>query len=177
MSAENLARRGQLRAAVAAAILVAWGAGLALLFRREFFVPNTQRLAEAALRISPGAAFYIVEQNGVQVGFASNTIDTLTSGIDVVDYLIADFPGAGPGRTRRTSTRSVVKLSHALALRSFDVQASSEGTPMHAGGRADGDSAIVYSMSSTGQAPDSQRVRVQGQVLLPTVVPLAFSVG
>ena len=109
------ARRGQVRAAVAVAILVAWGAGLSILVRREFFVPSTRRLAEAALRISPGATFFVVEQDGKQIGFASNTIDTLPMAIDVVDYLIADLPVAG--KVRRVSARSVVKLSRGLADR------------------------------------------------------------
>jgi hypothetical protein len=170
-----IARRGQLRTAVAAAILVAWGGGVALLVRREFYVPNTQRLAEAALRISPGATFYTVEQNGVQVGFASNTIDTLTNGIDVVDYIIADFPVGG--KAHRTSTRSVVKLSRGLALRSFDIQVSSDGAPYRAGGRADGDSAIVYAISPLRQPSDSQSVFVHGGVLLPALLPLAISLG
>jgi hypothetical protein len=169
------ARRGQVRAAVAVAILAAWGMGLTLLVRREFFVPNTRRLAEAALRISPGATFYAVEQGGKQVGFASNTIDTLPTSIDVVDYFVADLPVAGA--TRRASARSVVKLSRGLALRTFDVEVETEGTPIRVGGRAEGDSVIVYALTTNGQAADSQRVQVLGPVLLPTLVPLAVSLG
>ncbi len=169
------ARRGQVRAAVAVAILSAWGAGLTLLVRREYFVPNTRRLAEAALRISPGATFYVVEQGGRQIGFASNTIDTLPSAIDVVDYFVADLPVAGT--TRRASARSVVKLSRGLALRTFEVEVETDGTPIRVGGRAEGDSVIVYALTTKGQAADSQRVQVLGPVLLPTLVPLAVSLG
>jgi hypothetical protein len=163
------------RTAVAAAILVAWGAGLSLLVRRELFVPSTKRLAEAALRISPGATFYVVEQGGRQVGFASNTIDTLPTAIDVVDYFIADLSIAGA--VRRASARSVVKLSRGLALRTFDVQVDAEGTPIRVGGRAEGDSAIVYALTTGGAAADSQRVTVLGPVILPTLVPLAIALG
>jgi hypothetical protein len=169
-------RRGQARVAVAAVILVAWGAGMSLLVRREYFVPNTRRLAEAALRISPGATYYVVEQGGKQIGFASNTIDTLPTSISVVDYFVADLPIAGA--VHRASARSVVKLSRALALRTFDVQVESESSaPMRVGGRADGDSAIVYALTTNGVAADSQRVAVLGPVLLPALVPLAVSLG
>jgi len=174
-SPARLARRGQVRAAVAAAILVAWGTGLGLLVRREYFIPNTKRLAESALRISPGATYYVVELGGARIGFASNTIDTLPGAIDVVDYLVADMPVGGG--TRRASARSVVKLSRGLALRTFDVQVEAEGSPSSVGGRADGDSAIVYARTAGRQPADSQRVTVPGPVLLPALVPLAVSLG
>jgi hypothetical protein len=163
------------RAVAAVVILAAWSAGFSMLVRREFFVGSRQRLAEAALRISPGAVFYIVEQAGKQVGFASTTIDTMPTGIDIVDYFIADLPVAGS--TRRASARSVVRLSRALTLRTFDLQAEVPGAPRRVGGRADGDSAIVYAVTSSGQPADSQRVRVPGPMLLPTLVPLALALG
>jgi len=173
--ARRAARRGLTRTAAAVAILVAWGAGLALLVRREFFVPRTQRLAEAALRISPGATFFTVEQGGRQIGFASSTIDTLTTGIDVVDYFVADLPIAGT--MRRASARSVVRLSRGLALRTFDVQVQSEGAPIRVSGRAEGDTAAVVALASGGATPDSQRIAVRGPILLPTLVPLAVALG
>ncbi|HVT38982.1 MAG TPA: hypothetical protein VHE78_08050, partial [Gemmatimonadaceae bacterium] len=123
----DLRRRGRVRAVAAVLILAAWSAGFSMLVRREFFMGSTQRLAEAALRVSPGAVFYIVEQAGKQVGFASTTIDTMPTGIDIVDYFIADLPVAGS--LRRASARSVVRLSRALSLRTFDLQTELPGTP------------------------------------------------
>ena len=64
------------RGAVALTVLVAWAAGLAVFVRREIRNAPAQRLAEAALRVSPGAAYYRVEKDGRQIGFASSTIDT-----------------------------------------------------------------------------------------------------
>jgi hypothetical protein len=165
------AARGRARSAVAAAILLAWVTGLALLARREYFTTDSQKLAAAALNISPGATFFVVEQGGKQIGFASTTIDTITNGIDVIDYFVADLPiGAA---TRRASARSVVKLSRALALRTFDVQVDSPDAPMRIGGRAEGDSAVVFKMEATGQPADTQRIAVKGPIYLPTLVPLA----
>jgi transglutaminase-like putative cysteine protease len=166
------AARERRRAGVAAVVLVAWVAGLGVLARRELFIGNAQRLAEAALRLSPGATYFRVEQNGAQIGFASTTIDTTDTGVDVVDYFVADLPVAG---TRpRASARSVVKLSRTLALRTFDLTVDAPGTRLVAGGRADGDTAVVYALSTDGQpAADSQRIAVRGPILLPQLVPLA----
>ncbi len=161
--------------AVAAVVLVAWAAGLALLARREFFTTDTQKLAAGALNISPGATFFVVEQGGRQIGFASTTIDTVTNGIDVSDYFVADLPIGT--ETRRASARSVVKLSRALALRTFDVQVESQDAPMHIAGRADGDSGVVFKMEATGQPADLQRIAVKGPIFLPTLVPIAVMVG
>ena len=53
-----------------------WLGGLGLLVRREYFRPQIERLAEAALRVTPAAMFYAVMQGDEQVGFASSTVDT-----------------------------------------------------------------------------------------------------
>ncbi len=169
------AERGRRRTLVAALLLLAWGGGLALLVRREFFQGSAARLTEAALRLSPGAAYYMVEQHGQRIGFASTTIDTLSQGIEVTDYFVADLPLAG--QLHRASARSVVVLSRALALRTFDVQADAAGAPMRVTGRTEGDSAVVYVMDVPGQPADTQRVAVRGPVLVPTLAPLAVALG
>jgi hypothetical protein len=171
----QFARRGQARVLAAVVILGAWSAGLTLLVRREFFQGRPQRLAEAALRLSPSATFFAVEQRGKIIGFASTTVDTVASGIDAVDYTVVDYP-AGTG-TERTSTRSVIKLTRGLSLKSFDTQVDSRSAPAHTGGRADGDSGIVYVKFTGTQPTDSQRLAVHGPVVLPTVVPIVVALG
>jgi hypothetical protein len=167
-------RRGQARLLAAIVILGAWSAGITLLVRREFYLGRPQQLAEAALRLSPGATYFAVEQDGKRVGFASNTIDTLATGFDDVDYLIADLPVAGV--VRRATARTTLRLSRGLALRSFEVQFTSTKTPHVIGGRADGDSAVVFAMTSGAQKADSQRVRISGAIL-PILVPIAIALG
>jgi len=167
--------RGRRRAVAAVVILAAWGGGLSLLVRREFFQGRAERLAEAALRLSPGATFFAVEQNGVRIGFASTTIDTVAQGIEVTDYFVADLPLAG--QVHRASARSVVTLSRALALRTFDVQAEAAQTPMRVVGRTEGDSVVIFVMDVPGQPADTQRVAVRGPVLVPTLAPLAMALG
>ena len=171
----QFARRGQARLLAAVVILGAWGTGLTMLVRREFYQGRPQRLAEAALRLNPSATYFAVEQGGKVIGFASTTIDTLTNGVDAVEYFVADFPV--DGALQRTSKRSIVKLSRALSLRTFDTQVDSRNPPMHTGGRADGDSAIVYVKFTGTIQTDSQRVGVHGPVLLPSVIPIAIALG
>jgi hypothetical protein len=168
-------RRGQARLLAAVVILGAWSVGLTTLVRREYFQGRPQRLAEAALRLSPGATYFAVEQGGKLTGFASTTIDTLSSEIDEVDYFVADLRIAGT--TARTSKRSVVKLSRGLSLRTFDTQVDSRSASVHTGGRADGDSAIVFVKFTGTQPTDSQRVSVHGPVVPPALVPIVIALG
>ncbi|HEU4988702.1 MAG: transglutaminase domain-containing protein [Gemmatimonadota bacterium] len=166
-----MSRRGW----AAAVVLVLWAAGIVALIRREYFQPNVERLAEAAARVTPGAVFYAVLQGNRQIGFASSTIDTVTGGITSTDYLVADLPAGGS--VHRLQARTTIEVSRALRVRRFDVDVESDSSPFHAGGRVEGDSVVVY-VTSTGGAPsDSQRVRIGGPVLLPTLVPLAIALG
>ncbi len=165
------AARERRRSGLAAAILIAWLGGLVVLGSRELFLGPAARLAEAALRVYPGATYYAVDQNGTQIGFASTTLDTTDTGIEVVDYFVADLPVAGA--VQRASARSIVRLSRGLALRGFDVSVDAPGARLLAGGRTDGDSAVVYVLSTNGEPADSQRIEVRGPILLPQLVPLA----
>src|ERR1035437_3656825 len=110
----QFARRGQARLLAAVVILGAWGAGLTMLVRREFYQGRPQRLAEAALRLNPSATYFAVEQGGRVIGFASTTIDTLTNGVDALDYFFADFPVGGT--PPRPPQRPLGQLSRALSL-------------------------------------------------------------
>jgi Transglutaminase-like superfamily len=160
----------------AVVILVLWAGGMAALIGREYFQPNVERLAEAGTRVTPGAVFYAVMQSGRQIGFASSTIDTVTGGITSTDYLVANLSAGGS--VHRLQAKTTVDISRTLRVRRFDVNVESDSAPFHAGGRVDGDSLVVYAVSmGAGAASDSQRVRIGGPVLLPTLVPLAIALG
>jgi Transglutaminase-like superfamily len=164
------------RASAAVVVLVLWAGGMVALVRQQYFQPNVERLAEAALRVTPGAVFYAVLQDGRQIGFASSTIDTVTGGITATDYLVANVPAGGT--IHRLQARTTVDVSRTLRLRRFEVDVESDSAPFRAGGRVDGDSVIVYAISAGPRAAaDSQRVKIGGPVLLPTLVPLAVALG
>src|SRR3954471_2260197 len=149
------------RALVAWMILLLWLGGLGFLVRREYFRPSTERLAEAALRVSPGAAYYAVMQGNRQIGFASSSIDTATTTISVDDYLVADIPVGG--RTHRASARTHVVLTRALHTKAFAVTFEGDGGPIVARGRVVGDSVLTLMLSSGADAPvDTQQVKLHG---------------
>ncbi|MES2180065.1 MAG: transglutaminase-like domain-containing protein [Gemmatimonadota bacterium] len=164
------------RGVAAVAVLVLWLTGLGLLTQRELFRPHTERFAEAGLRITPGATFFAVLQRGQQIGFASTNIDTADGGISVQDYLVADLPVAG--KLHRASARTTVRLSRALRVSSFTVDIDAGLTPMKATGTVLGDSILLLALRGVvGQVADTQRIRLSGPILLPTLVPLAVALG
>jgi hypothetical protein len=170
-------RRVTSRRAVAAGIvLLLWVAGLGFLVRREYFRPDTERLAEAALRVSPGNVYYAVTQGDHQIGFASSSIDTATSTISVDDYLVADLPVGG--RRHRASARTHVVLTRALRTKAFAVTFEGDAAPIVARGRVVGDSLLILMLATGNDAPvDTQRIRLSGPILLPNLLPLAVALG
>ena len=164
------------RALLGSAVLALWVGGLAFLVRRELFRPHTEQLAEAGLRVTPGATYYAVLQKGRQIGFASSTVDTADGGINVRDYLVADLPIGG--RLHRASARTDVRLTRALRVASFTVNVDADLSPIKASGTVQGDSLLLLTVGGVaGQPADTQRIPLSGPVLLPTLVPLAVALG
>ena len=163
------------RGAAAVTVLALWGAGLGVLVHREYFRPRFDMLAEAAFRVTPGAAYYGVSQGDRQIGFASSTIDTTPTSIVVRDYLVANLPIGGQGR--RAVARTDVTLSRALRVRAFTLSLTSDGAPLRADGQIVADTQLVVAVATGDQRPDTQRVHLDGPILLPTLVPLAISLG
>src|SRR5688572_6824000 len=143
--------------------------------RREMRNAPAQRLAEAALRVSPGAAYYRVEKDGQQIGFASSTIDTTQGGLLISDYLAADLPVAG--REHRATATSDVRLSRGLSLADFKLSFESDGAPIAISGRSVGDSALQVVISHDESSADTQHVALTAPVILPTIVPIAIALG
>ena len=163
------------RGAVALAVLVAWAAGLVMFVNRERRDAPAQRMAEAALRVSPGAAYYRVEKDGHQIGFASSTIDTTRGGIAIRDYLTADLPVGGT--EHRATATSDVRLTRTLALTDFQLSFEADGAPIAVSGRTVGDSALQVVVAHDETAADTQHVRLAGAVVLPTMIPIAIALG
>ena len=172
LKARRLGKRGLL----AVGTIALWIGGLGVLAQRELFRPHTEQLAEAGLRVTPGATFFAVLQKGEQIGFASTTIDTAGAVITVTDYLVADLPVAG--KLHRASARTTVKLSRALRVISFTVDVDAGLAPIKASGRTIGDTLLLLAVKGVpGQPTDTQRIHLTGPVLLPTLVPLAVALG
>ena len=163
------------RLLLAVGVLALWLGGLALLARRELFRPHMEKLAEAGLRVGPGATYYAVLQQGRQIGFASSTVDTADGGITVHDYLVADLPIGG--QLHRATARSEVVLTRALRVNSFKIEMDAGLAPINASGKVLGDTLLILALRGVEGQPDTQRVKLPGPVLLPTLVPLAVALG
>ena len=167
-------RKRSRRGTIAIAVLVLWAIGLAFLIRRELFRPHSESLAAAALRVNPGAVYFAVTRSGEQIGFASSTIDTTPTQITATDYLVADLPIGG--EENRAEARSVVSLTRGMRVDSFTVTLETDSIPFEARGRIIGDSTLRLSVGDTLK-PDTSRVKLNGPVLLPTLLPLAVMLG
>jgi transglutaminase-like putative cysteine protease len=164
------------RTLIAVAVLALWLGGLGVLVQRELFRPHVERLAEAGMRVTPGATFYAVLQRGQQIGFASSTVDTTDGGINVVDYLVADLPIAG--QLHRASARTTVRLTRGLRMSRFNVDVDAGPTPIKASGVVVGDTLLLLAVKGiAGQPADTQRIALRGPVLFPTLLPLAVALG
>ncbi|MEY4608934.1 MAG: hypothetical protein RL625_1151 [Gemmatimonadota bacterium] len=163
--------RGRQRTITAAVLLAAWGLGIGLVVQRNFFRERSAVLAEAALRVGPSTTYFMVEQGGRQIGYASTQIDTTSTGFEVVDQLTAELTVAG--QRIPASARAVLTLSRGFALRTFDVAMESPAAPLRVRGMTEGDSAVAFVLEVPGQPADSQRIAVTGPILLPALVPAA----
>ena len=141
--------------------------------RRELFGDASDRLARAALLVVPGAEYYAVSQGGRQIGFASSTIDTSATGIQVTDYLRADLQADGAGRP--ATARTVAMLSRSLKLRQFHFELGPALGGLRVTGTIDGDSLLT--LVAGGASPDTQRLRLERPMLLPTVVPMVLALA
>ena len=161
------------RGVAAIAILAAWGAGIAVFIQRENNRSARDRLAEAAMRVAPGAHYFLVEDAGRHSGFASVTVDTIPEGLQITDYAVRDT-GTGASAGRRVE-RVVSHLSRGLWLRGVDVAAAGP-----VGGAAAArvlDDSTLQVVIERGGGADTSRQRFSPPLLLPSLVPLAVALG
>ena len=158
----------------ATAILLAWLAALGWLVRRELFQSTGARLAEAALSVPPGAAYYRLDVGGQQVGLASNTIDTVGTTILVTDVLALDIPALG--RLHRASAMSRATVSRALRLQTVDARFDGNLGRFTAHAVVSGDTLLTVTLES-GDHTETTRVPLRHPIVLPSLLPLRLAFG
>ncbi len=158
----------------AATILTAWAASLGWLVQREFFRSTGARLAEAALSVPPGAAYYRLDVGQQQVGFSSSTIDTVGATIQVTDVLVLDVPALGV--MHHTGAMSRATVTRSLRLQRMDVRMAGDLGRFAARGIVSGDTLLTVTLL-VGADSQITRVPLPRPIVLPTLMPLrlAFS--
>ena len=162
------------RRRLAAMILGAWIVTLGWLVKREVFAPTGARLAEAALRVPPGAVYYRLAVAERQVGFASSTIDTSGTAIRVTDVLVLQIPTLGTLRHTAAMTRAT--LSRTLRFERLDAKFAGDIGRFAARGLMTGDTVLTFSMAS-GIDSETTRVPVVRPIVLSSILPLRLAFG
>ena len=133
-------RRTSRRAALAVALALLWLAGMAALVRRELFRGETERMAQAALLIAPGAEYYAVTKDSARIGYASSTLDTSATGIHLSEVLVAESPEKAG--VRRRAARSLVNLTRGMKRVNFQFELGESYAPYKVFGRVVSDTAL-----------------------------------
>jgi len=163
------------RESLGAGIIFLWLIGLALLARRELFVGEPEQMTEAALLVVPGTEYYEVMDGDSRVGWASSSIDTSVTGINVRDVMVIDPPDSSA--THRFAARSRVALTPGLRLTGFTFELGGEHEPYRVTGKMSQDT-LLHLITTAGKSrPDSATVSVRRAVFWPTTVPLALALA
>ena len=162
------------RRTLAVVILAAWSVSLGWLVKREIFPPTGARLAEAALRVPPGAAYYRLAVAERQVGFASSTIDTSGTDIRVTDVLVLQVPAVGT--LRRTAAMSRATLSRTLRFERVEAKFDGDLGRFAARGLVSGDTLLAVSLESATDSATTRMPLVR-PIVLPTILPLRLAFG
>jgi len=157
---------------IAGVLALAWLVGMLILIRRELFRGDTERMAQAALLIAPGANYYTVTRDSTRVGYASSTLDTSTTGIHLSEFLIAESDA--PGGVRRLAARSLVNMTRGMSLVNFQFELGESYQPYKVFGRVANDTTLEVVVTAGSSPPDTSHLPVRGPLMLPTTMPLAL---
>ncbi len=160
------------RMSVGLAVLVLWLGGLAALGHREMFGSGADRLAMAGLLVSPGSDFYEITRGTDHVGFASFTIDTTETGLELTEYTVFDLERRD-GTQVRISRRYRVRASHALKLQRLQLEEQHGMVSRTVIGTVEGDSVLLLETHDQEQH-SQERVRLEYPLLPTSAVQLAL---
>jgi hypothetical protein len=146
-----------------ALIIAAWLASLGWLVRREYFGRTPGEVAASA-RVAPGAVFYAVYLNGVQIGTGATTVDTMPEGVRISERADVALPAAEGTRNIRIARE--VRLAPSLALVSFEQAVSGDAPATSVSARGSAGDSVAVTLSWPGRSDLTRRVA-------PGAIPLA----
>lgn len=166
-------RWGGLRGATAATLLLLWAAGLGLLARRELGKPASQRLAEAALRVSPSSDYYVIERDGEVVGGGSAEVDTTGYGIVMRQHI---FGNLIEGDSEEIVLRVRSSYSPRLEFGSLKIDFDRAGGTSGISAARAGDSLLSISVDGPDGSHETTTITTPDPLFLPSTatIPLAL---
>lgn len=161
-----------MRRALGLAVLALWLCVVAWHARREYFQPESVRLAAGARMLAPGAHWFVIRLDGVAIGVAQSALDTLPDGFTFRDETTLDIPALG--RVHRSSVRSRIELGRQLELKAFEFFLDSEIGRFSVRGTAEADSAMALVLEAGG-GPERSRLRLRDGMLLDAALTLRMA--
>ena len=155
-------------------ILIIWLGAVGWLVTQQHLRGRSQLLADAALRVPPGATYFTLSLGGQQVGFASNKVDTLPDTILVQDVMRLQIPALGTILAVEARTEAV--LTRTLRLRSFKAALRGDAARFTARGTVSGDTLLLVEIESS-DSRQTARVPLEREIVLPALLPLRLVFG
>ncbi|MFQ5702684.1 MAG: transglutaminase family protein [Gemmatimonadales bacterium] len=162
------------RRTLAGAIIFLWLGALGWLVRRQHREAPSRLIAEAALRIPPGAAYLSLELGNRTVGFLSTKVDTLPDTLQVQSLLMLDVPT--PDGPKRIESRTNAALSRQMSLRTFESAVRGYEGEFATFGEVLGDTLLNLEIEST-IGRHATTVPLNGPVILPSMLPVYLAFG
>jgi hypothetical protein len=163
------------RGTVAVLVVALWIGGMAMVVHRNANRTESQQLAEVALRVQPATFYYIIDQDGEQIGAASSALDTTANSLVSEEYFVGDFHSpASP--SERTSARWQTRLTRGLHLIDLSADVARPTKPFSINATVQEDTSIFIAGKKVTGRP-AARYTFTGPLFNPTVASLVFMLG
>ncbi|HZS59461.1 MAG TPA: hypothetical protein VFA43_09340 [Gemmatimonadaceae bacterium] len=159
------------RAAAGAAVLLWAGGMVTLAHRQQKPLGLDGEMTQAATHFNPGPAYYLVERDGRQIGFASTSSDTTPTGLQFDDYLIIE---AQHDSTRRMAVHSRAKTSRRFVLQSLDAASDTSAGWTHTAAEV-ADSTLTF--RTLFPTVSTRTTRAERDMLAPDAIPMIVGMG
>ncbi len=146
-----------------------WLLALGWLVQRNYLRPVSAVLAEATLRVPPGATYFAIQAGGRQIGFAASQLDTLRDTIRIQDVTVLHVPTSGT--TERFEVRTLTNLTRTLDLRAFETSVRADHGRFVARGTLSDDSLLRVEIETVDGTRSSLSV-IRRPLVMPALLPL-----
>ncbi|MBR9989291.1 MAG: hypothetical protein KFH98_06005, partial [Gemmatimonadetes bacterium] len=106
------------RRVIGVSVLAIWVTMVGWHVRREYFVPEADRMAAGARTLAPGTHWFVIRMGDVPIGIAQSRLDTLPDGYVFNDEMTMDVPALG--QVHRAIARTQIDLGPSLELEGFN---------------------------------------------------------